>query len=102
MSDDKKLVKTIFCYLLSKKWRIGEKIYFEYGDWKLVIRRETKTYAPFLFSVEGEKTNGLGTIGRRYYTLEDALLHILNHFNENAAIKNRYMTMDDALNRILQ
>lgn len=103
--DAQSLVKTMFKYLLLKKWRIGESINFEYGDWELTITREPKMYAPFLFAVEGQKpANGYGTrqtIGRRYYTLERALLHIMNNFNENVAIKDRYVSIDDALDKIM-
>ncbi len=103
--DAQGLVKSVFKYLLLKKWRVGESINFEYGDWQLTIRREKNEYAPFLFAVEGQKpVNECGTtqtIGRRYYMLERALLHIMNNFNENAAIKDRYASMNDALDKII-
>ena len=37
------------------------------------------------------------TFSRRYITLEKALLHCLNGFNENANIQNRYQSLQDYL-----
>ena len=43
-------------------------------------------YAPFKYAVNAYCLDNIQTFDRRYVTLEDALLHCLNGFNENANI----------------
>lgn len=74
----------------------GECIKFTFRNWNLTLRKEEPIYRPFTFSVIGNHTNGF-TWDRRYIDMNAALLHILNHFNENANIKNRYKTLNDVI-----
>lgn len=75
---------------------MGKSNNFTFGDWNLTLRKEEKAYGPFSFSVTGKHKNG-SSWGRRYTSMENAFLHILNHLNENANIKNRYETLIEAL-----
>ena len=50
-------------------------------------------YAPFKYAVNAYCLDNIQTFDRRYVTLEDALLHCLNGFNENANIPNRYKSI---------
>lgn len=66
--------------------------------WNLTLRREEKKYSPFIFSLEGKRIGTDETWGRRYTSLEKAILHILNDFNENINIKNKYTNIEEYLN----
>lgn len=88
--------------LLERKdgFEIGEKVEFTYKNdngniWNLSLRREEEQYSPFMFSIEGKKVGTNETWGRRYNSLEQAILHIANCFNENANIQNRYSNLDE-------
>jgi hypothetical protein len=83
--------------LNEKLWSVGDYTEFSFNDWNLMLRKEEETYNPFTVVLDGLNMNGCGSWGRRYINTEAALLHILNHFNENANIKNRYKTLNDAL-----
>ena len=83
-----------------KLWKVGESDTFIFENWNITLRKEEEIYKPFMYSINGEKNNTNETFSRRYTTVEKAFLHILNHFNENANIKNRYETLSDALNVI--
>jgi len=76
-------------------WKEGEEDTFKYGNWKITLRKEEKIYLPFTFSIYGEKDNSCETWSRRYKSMEEAILHILNNFNENVNIKNKYKTILD-------
>lgn len=82
-------------------WKVGESDSFSFGLWELTLRREEGIYYPFTYSISGFNENG-GSLSRRYKTMEDALLHILNNFNENVNIRNKYITLDDALNKCIK
>jgi len=88
--------------LLERKdnFKIGEKVNFIYKNdynnvWKLSLSREEEQYAPFLFSVEGKKVGTNETWCRRYTSIEQAILHIANCFNENANIKDNYNNLEE-------
>lgn len=98
---NKKFIKQ----LLERKndFKIGEKVNFIYKNdneniWNLTLRREEKKYSPFIFSLEGKRIGTDETWGRRYTSLEKAILHILNDFNENINIKNKYTNIEEYLN----
>ena len=84
----------------SKTWNGTERIVFRHNNWNLILRKEESIYSPFIFSVSGNKEGTHETIGRRYVSVEDAFLHVLNGFNENAAIKDKYVSLNDALEAI--
>ena len=67
-------------------------------QWFVRIRKEReKQYAPFRYIVEAFCLDNIQTFMRRYITLEAALLHCLNGFNENANIPNRYKSIEQYL-----
>lgn len=67
-------------------------------QWFVRIRKEReKQYTPFRYTVEAFCLDNIQTFTRRYITLEAALLHCLNGFNENANSPNRYRSVDEYL-----
>lgn len=69
-------------------------------QWFVRIRKEReKPYAPFRYTVEAFCLDNIQTFTRRYVKLEEALLHCLNGFNENASIPDRYRSMDEYLTK---
>jgi hypothetical protein len=73
------------------------------GLFRRLTDKECETYYPFTVETEGiAKLADTGKItchdiGRRYKTMEDAVVHIFNMHNENCAIKNRYSSLEDIL-----
>lgn len=63
-------------------------------DWYVVVKKEGNEYLPFKYSLEAWCLDNVQTFSRRYVTLSDAVLHCLNSFNENGAIKNRYDSIE--------
>ena len=63
--------------------------------WYVRIRREPENLAPFKYALEACCLDNVQTFSRRYITLEKALLHCLNGFNENAVIPNRYQSLQN-------
>lgn len=84
----------------SKTWNEGQRIVFRYNNWNLILRKEESIYNPFTFSISGNKEVTHETISRRYTSVENAFLHILNGFNENAQIKDKYSSLNDALEQM--
>jgi len=76
-------------------WKDGEEDTFRYGNWEITLRKEEKIYKPFVFSIYGRKDNSNETWNRRYTSMEDAFLQVLNRFNENVNIKNKYKTLSE-------
>ena len=75
----------------SKSRGFSMKLHF---DWFVILKRENeRMYAPFKYAVNAYCLDNIQTFDRRYVTLEDALLHCLNGFNENANIPNRYKSI---------
>lgn len=66
-----------------------------YFLWHVRIRKEPENLAPFKYALEAYCLDNIQTFSRRYITLEKALLHCLNGFNENAAIRNRYQSLQE-------
>lgn len=80
-----------------KLWKIGESDSFNFFSWNLTLIKEEEKYAPYKYSLKGTHDNG-SCMSRRYKSMEDAFLHILNRFNENAAIKDKFQTLEDYIN----
>lgn len=100
--EEKKLNTKLIKSLMERKndFEVGEKEEFtyknEYGNvWSLVLRREEEQDSPFIFAIEGNKVGTNETWSRRYTSMEKALLHIVNDFNENANIENKYSDLQD-------
>lgn len=79
-------------------WEAGHNELFEYKHWSLGIHKEDDSYQPFTFGVAGHHKGTAETIGRRYRSIEAALLHVVNDFNEHANVRNPYASLDEAMN----
>lgn len=66
--------------------------------WHVKITKEDNPeYAPYRYALNAYCLDNPQCFNRRYTTLEKALLHCLNGFNENAAIKDRYRSIGEYL-----
>ena len=84
-------------------FNVGEREDFLYKNsnqniWNLTLIRDEDIYSPFIFALEGRKVGTNETWSRRYTDIKEALLHIVNDFNENASIKNKYSNIEEYLN----
>ncbi len=101
----RQLDATLVRRLLDKErlMKVGESDGFRlklHFDWFVILKRENeRMYAPFKYAVNAYCLDNIQTFDRRYVTLEDALLHCLNGFNENANIPNRYKSIGHYLSR---
>lgn len=69
-------------------------------DWFATLRREDeRLYAPFKYTVKAYCLDSIQTFERRYTGLEEALLHCLNGFNENANVPDRYKSIEEYLSK---
>lgn len=69
-------------------------------DWFASLRREDERLcAPFKYAVKAYCLDNIQTFDRRYVSLEEALLHCLNGFNENESVPNRYKSIDEYLSK---
>ena len=81
-------------------WKAGASDTFEAQlsqKWEFTLRKEEECYAPFTYSLTGKKLGTNETWGRRYRSMDDAFLHIVNHLNENANVKDRHNRIEDWL-----
>lgn len=62
-----------------------------------IIKEDNPEYAPYRYALNAYCLDNPQCFNRRYTTLEKALLHCLNGFNENAAIKDRYHSIGEYL-----
>lgn len=70
--------------------------------WYVVITKEDDSLCkPFEYILNAWCLENRQNFDRRYVTLEDALLHCLNGFNENANIPNRYHSTDEYISKQL-
>lgn len=92
-----KLTKSLMKDILEATafWKAGDKCAFSFRNWRLILSREEKWSHPFEFALNGFKINTAETWSRRYKTAEQALLHILNNFNENAAVENKFSSLSE-------
>ena len=72
------------------------------NKWEMRVTKEPEIYAPFRYGIRGHcKTTTIEgayqTIGRRFTTIDNAILFCLNHFNENAHIRNGFNNLSEAL-----
>lgn len=101
----KNMTKAFVAYTLGTEptWEPGTKVTFQFvyrncnSTWEMTLTRESDDYEPFKYRLngkqltfEGRKPEYPASWGRRYQTMDRAFLHILNHLNENADIRNRY------------
>lgn len=74
----------------------GDNVSFKHDNYELTLIRENALSSPFYFAVKGKgvfPTHQV-QVGWRYTSMEKAFLHILNHFNENANIRDKYKSLD--------
>ena len=70
--------------------------------WYVVITKEDDSlYKPFRYVLNAWCLDNNQNFDRRYVTLEAALLHCLNRFNENANIPNLYHSTDEYISKQL-
>lgn len=84
-------------HLMKNGERIGLllKLYFL---WHVEIYKDDcSLYPPYKYAVTGKCLDCISSFQRRYTSLEDALLHCANGFNENANIPDKYKSIDDFL-----
>lgn len=68
--------------------------------WHVEIMMEKKEWClPCRYSLTAVCLDAPKRFSRRYATFDKALLHCLNGFNENAAIKDRYTSIEDYLSK---
>lgn len=68
--------------------------------WYVEIRKEDDVlYKPFRYTLNARCLDNAQNFDRRYVTLEAALLHCLNHFNENAQISDHYKSVNEYLSK---
>lgn len=66
----------------------------------VTIRKEDDTnYKPFRYVMDACCLDNMQSFGRRYVSLEAALLHCLNGFNENANIPDRYSSTGEYISK---
>lgn len=65
-------------------------------NWFCIIKKERVD--PFKYTLNAFCLDHCQSFERQYVTLEDALLHCLNAFNENANIRNKYQTIQQFYN----
>lgn len=96
----RRLTKELILHWLKEAggWEAGHNELFEYKHWSLGIHKEDDSYQPFTFGVAGHHKGTAETIGRRYRSIEEAMLHVVNGFNENANARNPYASLDEAVN----
>lgn len=97
------LDKTLIRWLLKeeRKMETGETVGFRlklHFHWYVEIRKEDeKVYGPYKYAINAYCLDNMQIFTRRYLSLDRALLHCLNSFNENASIPNRYKSIDEYL-----
>ena len=55
--------------------------------------------SPFKYAIEAYCLDNIQCFSRRYVSMEKALLHCLNGFNENASIPDCYKSIQDYLSK---
>lgn len=73
-----------------KLWKAKERDYFTFGEWDIALTKEVNGYSVF-----ASHENGVKSFAKVYETMEEAFLHVVNHFNENPSVENRYSTVDE-------
>lgn len=81
-------------------WKVGESNTFEAmlsQKWEFTLRKEEEIYAPYKYSLNGRKIGTHETWSRRYRSMEEAFLHIVNRLNENTNVKDKYNYIEEWL-----
>ena len=91
--------------LRTRRWWAYDSFGITYGDWRLTINRKPNVYKPYLFAVEGSKKGRTlvaprAKMSKRYRSIESALLHIFNEFNDDPTVENQFRSLDEAISRV--
>lgn len=79
-------------------WKPGKEETFLSQQWGgVTLRKEEREYLPYKYSLTGKKVGTNETWSRRYRSMEEAFLHIVNDLNENVVIKNKYNNLEEWL-----
>ena len=105
IAENTEKLENIAQSLRERQWWAYDSFGVVYGDWHLTIDRKPNVYRPFLFAVAGVKrmrpfAASRITCNKRYQSIDAAVLHIFNEFNEDTAVKNRFSTLDEAISKI--
>lgn len=69
--------------------------------WYVTIKKEDDPiYKPFKYIMDAHCLDNIQSFVRRYTALENALLHCLNEFNENANIPDRYRSINEYISKL--
>lgn len=69
-------------------------------DWYVTLRKEDKPQVtPFKYIIEAYCMDNIQQFSRRYVSMEKALLHCLNGFNENASVPDDYKSIQEYLSK---
>lgn len=98
---DKSLVKRwLDKEILMKKGETGSfKLQLTFTWYVEIMKEDDILYKPFRYTLNARCLDNPQVFNRRYVTLEAALLHCLNRFNENARISDRYKSVAEYLTR---
>lgn len=96
---DKSIVKRLLDEeILMKKGETDSfKLQLTFAWYVEIIKEDDVHYKPFRYTLNARCLDNAQNFGRCYVTLEEALLHCLNHFNENALIPDRYKSVNEYL-----
>lgn len=91
--------------LRERTWWAYDSFGVIYGDWHITIDRKPNVYKPFLFAVAGVKkirpfASSRITCNKRYRSIDAALLHIFNEFDDDTSAGNRFNTLDEAISKV--
>ena len=81
-------------------WETGQTVTFEVmlaQKWEFTLRREEKEYLPYKYFLNGKKIGTNETWSRRYRSMEELFLHIVNRLNDNVKVKDKYTCIEDWL-----
>lgn len=94
----KKLTKNMALQFIREAgdWALEEAHEFCFGCRNLNLYK-TSNYAPYIYELWGHSATTEAMISRHYKSVEAAILHLCNDFNENAAVRNKYQTIEEAL-----
>ena len=65
--------------------------------WYAELKREGLEHLPFQYAVDADCLDNRQSFSHRYVSMQDALLHCLNGFNENVNVPDRYRSIEEYL-----
>lgn len=86
-------------YLMKRGESDGFKLQLHFTWYAQIRKEDERDYAPFKYIVNAYCLDNIQTFERRYVSLDEALLHCLNGFNENKSIPDRYQSINEYLTK---